>query len=79
MAGQDSDWIKNNIDGSAGLIDWFGHWPAFHDAEVTEICLSRDNDSWVKVHTWKTTGEVDANGHFVTEKDVIVTFWIEGI
>ncbi len=68
------DWIIDNIPGAKAFIDWFGSWPSFHDAEVIELHLSRSESSWIKIHTWKRTEKVDAEGFFVSDKNAIVTF-----
>lgn len=32
-----------SIIGHEGLIDRFGYWPSFHDAEVLSMCFSREH------------------------------------
>lgn len=59
---------------SSALFNWFGYWPTFHDAEVTEIFISRSAPSVLKIHTWHTADHVDGKGLFVREKDVVVQF-----
>jgi hypothetical protein len=56
------------------LMDWFGHWPSFHDSEVVSITLSRGNVSSLVVHAFATTGKTSSTGHYVTEKHVLVHF-----
>lgn len=70
---ENDDWISANIPGAKAFIDWFEGWPSFHDAEVIELHLSRRESSWIKIHTWKSTTEVDAEGYFIAEKNVFVT------
>ena len=46
-----------NVPGSDAVVAWFGEWPSFHDAEILELHLDRENVSWVKVHVWLSSGE----------------------
>jgi hypothetical protein len=71
---ENDDWISANIQGAKAFIDWFEGWPSFHDAEIIELHLSRRESSWIKIHTWKNTDEVDAEGYFVSDKNAVVTF-----
>lgn len=68
------EWLKRNIEGGEQLFEWFGYWPSFHDAEVTEVHFTRSGTSWLKIHTWHTTSDVDSSNHFITNKDVVVMF-----
>ncbi len=75
-----SNFDINSIPGAPQLRDAFGgEWPSFHDAEVIALCLSRKNLSWLKLHTWKITNQVDSHGHFGHKNDLIVTFQIEKV
>jgi len=67
------------IPGAEALIEWFGVWPSFHDAEVLEINLKRSGQSSFRVHTWRMTKEVDATGHYITDHHVVVTFWLDDV
>jgi len=67
------------LPGASGLIQWFGGWPSFHDAEVLSLSLERGSESRLRIHTWKNTGQTDANGFFVPEKHVVVTFVMTGV
>jgi Immunity protein 50 len=67
------------VDGAEELYAWFGYWPSFHDAEVTELHLSRSSTSSLAIHTWEMTNEVDANGYYVLTKHVVVEFLLEGV
>ena len=67
------------IPGADELVRWFGSWPSFHDAEVLEVRLDRRSKSSVRIHTWRMTSEVDAQGYFVLDHHVVVTFWLEGL
>ena len=67
------------VPGADALIEWFGRWPSFHDAEVLSINLNRSGPSCVRIHTWEMTSEVDARGYYVHQKNVIVSFFLEGL
>ena len=69
----------NAIAGAQDLYDWFGYWPSFHDGEVIEMQLCRSSFSSIKIHTWETTKEVDAQGYNVMTKHVVVEFLFKGI
>jgi hypothetical protein len=68
MSDTDVGWVKENIPGADKVIEWFGYWPSFHDAEVIEMYASRAGVSWIKIHAWRLTE------YWVPEKDVVVTF-----
>jgi hypothetical protein len=68
MSDTDVGWVKENITGADKVIEWFGYWPSFHDAEVVEMYASRAGISWIKIHVWRVTQD------WVPEKDVVVTF-----
>jgi hypothetical protein len=67
-----------DIPGAQQVIDWFGYWPSFHDAEVVSIILDRSKESRIVLHTWESTArtsrETDSAGRFVLTKHAIVTF-----
>lgn len=65
--------------GADALAAWFGHWPSFHDAEIHELRLNQQGVSRLRVHTWRMTDHVDADGYYVLEKHVMVTFNIKQI
>jgi hypothetical protein len=71
-------WEGPDITGAKDVLDWFGYWPTFHDAEVVSVSLDRVRGCSVSIHAFQTTPEVDARGHYVTTKHAIVTFWLEG-
>ena len=76
---QDTNWIIANISGAKTLIDWYGSWPTFHDAEIMELFLNRHGKSWIKIHTWLMTQELEPDGKFVLEKHCVVTFDLENV
>ena len=68
-----------NLPGVQNLIEWFGYWPTFHDAEVVSIELNREGSSRLRVHCFCTTNRVNKYGHYITEKHAIVSFIFEKI
>jgi hypothetical protein len=73
------DFPAPSIPGAEQLVEWFGGWPSFHDAEVLEICLHREGKSWLRIHAWRTTREVDSPRPFVFDRHAVVSFWFEGV
>ena len=39
------------IEGNEVIRRYFGRWPSFHDAEIVEIHLHREEPSWLRVNT----------------------------
>jgi hypothetical protein len=68
-----------DVPGAAEIVNWFGHWPTFHDAEILSIELNRSGTSTLKVHTFATSKELDARGYFITNKHAVVSFLLDGI
>jgi hypothetical protein len=67
------------IPGAEEIVRWFGKWPTFHDAEVLEIDLKRKDRSSVRLHAFRITNEVDAEGHLVLDLHAVVTFWLDEV
>ena len=67
------------VPGADHLVQWFGEWPSFHDAEVVEISLRREGVSHVRIRTWRVTSELDAGGYFILDRHAIVTISLEEI
>lgn len=68
-----------DIEGADQVVEWFGYWPSFHDAEVLSITLNRSTESQVAIHTWHMTSEVDSEGYFVLTKHAVVVFYFTGL
>lgn len=66
------------IEGVDEIVKWFGYWPTFHDAEVLSISLDRWAGSRVAIYVFDRTSEVDLSGYYVTSKDAVITFTLEG-
>jgi hypothetical protein len=63
------------IEGAAAVVEWFGFWPTFHDAHLTEIHLTGDDGKCrLRVHAWETLSETDEKGFLKTTKHCLVTF-----
>jgi len=67
------------IPGAAALVDRFGRWPSFHDAEVTELALRRDGISTLTIHIFQGTTELTSTGHYRTKLHTLVTFSMKSI
>jgi hypothetical protein len=67
------------IPGYDEVVEWFGRWPSFHDAEVLELHLDRSGPSWVKLHVWLMTNKINVQGQYVQEKHATVTFKFENV
>jgi hypothetical protein len=76
MPEDQSDAIRE-VAGAQALIQWFGKWPSFHDAEVVSLTLNRTGTSCVRIHTWEMTEELDVNGSYVLGKHVQVSFFLD--
>lgn len=70
------------------VVDAFGFWPSFHDAEVCWLRLDRMKDCpgicngsavEFEIHFWKTTGEVDDDGYFRLVNHNLVHFRFEDV
>jgi hypothetical protein len=65
------------------IVERFGLWPSFHDAEIVSVLLSRREPSnpscEMVIHAWLMTNQVDARGYYVLEKHSLVTFRFEGL
>ena len=70
----------DNIKGAEQLIDVFGRWPSFHDAEVVWLKIDRRSSGEgcfgptlnAQVHTFEITSEVDNDGFYVLRNHVLV-------
>lgn len=75
--------------GSEKLTKIFGKWPSFHDAEVHEVFLSRDDAETgakrastsliTKIHVREMTSDVEANGYYVLRNHTLASFCFWGI
>jgi hypothetical protein len=72
------DWLQAIL-GAQALLDWFGYWPSFHDAEVLSIDLNRIGPTRIRVHAFAVTGAVDSDDSYVCDKHCIVTLLLEDL
>ena len=73
----------DDIAGAERLVERFGNWPSFHDAEVIRVALDRRGENGpvaeLLIHVWLMTNRVDDRGYFVLEKHTLVRFAFERI
>ncbi len=69
----------NSVSGAQEITSWFGNWPSFHDAEVLEIFLSREEESKVKIDVWEYGSDLDENGNFEIRKRAVVCFFLSDV
>src|SRR3954447_23278405 len=79
MASHKETSIYDAVPGGADLVRWFGQVPSFHDAEILGLDLRREGQSFLRLHGWINTGEVNKGGYFVLDRHAIVTFAMSGI
>ncbi len=71
-----------DITGASALVEWFGFWPTFHDAEIVALHLNRQGVSSLTIRTWRMTNETyeqDGRRFYRTEKHALVRFDLEEI
>jgi hypothetical protein len=66
---------------SQSVVDHFGRWPSFHDANVLayEAPSPAASHLGFTLHTWTMTSEVDSKGFFVLKDHALVTFRFDGL
>ena len=66
-----------DIENEQALINVFGYWPSFHDAEILSIVLHRGGQDGpsleAKIHVFEMTSEIDPNGYYVLRNHTLVT------
>jgi hypothetical protein len=62
------------IPGASTLIERFGVWPSFHDAEIVSLCLNRAGESTLVVHTFRMTSAINERGQYICDLHTLVTF-----
>ena len=74
------------IDGAELLVDRFGSWPSFHDAEVLWIRLDRRNGLQVQgptvemlLHVFEMTSEITEDGYYRLKNHSQVHFRFEHV
>lgn len=63
------------------VVDLYGRWPSFHDANVLEYTApdAKSQSLGFTLHTWQMTNEVDAKGFYVLRKHALVSFRFQQI
>lgn len=59
--------IDRLLDGTAAVVQWFGRWPSFHDAEIVYLKLAREGPSVLRVYP------------YFPEKPAAVDFFLEEV
>jgi hypothetical protein len=69
------------IPGAEKVVEIFGHWPSFHDAEILWLRLDRRDPQGgagpvleFAVHCFEMTDQVAPSGHYVLRKHTLVHF-----
>jgi Immunity protein 50 len=75
----DQSEIEALVPGAREVVELYGYWPSFHDAEVVCLELNRLGRSRIQVHTFEMTDEVDGRGYYVIEKHALVSFLLESV
>jgi len=79
---------KKMLKGESKVMDAFGYFPTFHDAEVIWVKLNRNSSPGVEwpvptlefvLHGWEMTQEVNEKGYYVLTKHHLVHFMFSGI
>jgi hypothetical protein len=68
------------IPGAESVVDWFGKWPSFHDAEIMTLHIDRERrPSSMRIRAFTLSDRTDASGRFIRERDALVVFEFTGI
>lgn len=67
------------IPGAAELVDWFGHFPTFHDGHLTGLSIDVDGRGSMRLDGFQTTDQKDEKGYFILDKRFSCTMILEGI
>lgn len=65
------------IENYQAILQRFGRWPSFHDAEIHSVWMDRAGadgpyiEMRIHVHTWKA--EVDKEGRYIIDQQAMVT------
>jgi hypothetical protein len=44
--------VPDMLSGTDAVVQWFGGWPDFHDAEVVRLTLARSSESLLRVYPY---------------------------
>ena len=73
------DLTAPDVDGADAVVDWFGRWPTFGDAEILSLHINRSATSSLRVWAFIPSAEVDSNGFYIRERPRVVRFEFTGI
>jgi hypothetical protein len=72
--------VAAKIRGSQSVIEWFGRWPSFHDAELMTFHIDRERGtSFMRVRAFNITDRIDNRGQFIKTQEAVVVFEFSGI
>jgi hypothetical protein len=63
----------DQLEGGPALCAWFEGIPSFHDAKLHTLELRQGAPGRLVAQTFRMESEVDAQGHFLLTKHVVVT------
>ncbi|MCM8813407.1 MAG: immunity 50 family protein [Candidatus Omnitrophica bacterium] len=70
------EFIKN----STPVVEYFGKWPSFHDAEITKIEINREGILLkILFYLFIMSKNIDSRGHYVLEKKSYIEMQFSGI
>ena len=65
------------------VIEHFGYWPQFHDAEVAKVTFESHSGYWPLVtfviSAFEMTKEIDERGYFKLTKQCDIEFYFTGV
>jgi hypothetical protein len=66
---------------SEAVVDTYGCWPSFHDAEIHRMTFERSPSAWIEVvvHCFEITNKVTEMGYLKLEKHNLVTFRFDNV
>ena len=72
------------VQNSRRLVESFGYWPSFHDAEVHRVELDRgdarrDPSVTLVIHVFDSDGTVDERGYYRRQVSVLATLRFEAV
>ena len=71
--------IPTYITNHDAVVNFYGYWPSFHDANVPEYRAPTFENPLLEftLHTRQMTNEVDSKGYFVLKKHALVKFYFD--
>ncbi len=76
--------VADLVENSGLLVNIFGYWPSFHDAEVLEMNLDRgvdgvDQSLTARIHLFEMTRVVASDGRLLFRNHVVARFLFRGV